>query len=76
MELIIKQLRKDLNISLEQLEEDTGINRKRLSELENNEIEIESILFIEMFLIADCLREKDRRIVRNWTDWATISVAF
>lgn len=53
MQIIIKQVRKDLNISLEQLEEDTGISRHRLAELENNEVDIEKILFIEMYLIAD-----------------------
>lgn len=53
MQIIIKQVRKELNISLEQLEEDTGISKHRLSELENNEIDIEKILFIEMYLIAD-----------------------
>lgn len=53
MRIIIKQVRKELNISLEQLEEDTGISRHRLAELENNEVDIEKILFIEMFLIAD-----------------------
>lgn len=53
MRIIIKQVRKELNISLEQLEEDTGISRHRLAELENNEVDIEKILFIEMYLIAD-----------------------
>lgn len=53
MRIIIKQIRKELNISLEQLEEDTGISRHRLAELENNEVDIEKILFIEMYLIAD-----------------------
>jgi len=53
MQIIIKQVRKDLKRSLEELEEDTGINRKRLAKLENNEIDIEKILFIEMFLIAE-----------------------
>lgn len=53
MRIIIKQVRKELNISLEQLEEDTGISRHRLAELENNKVDIEKILFIEMYLIAD-----------------------
>lgn len=53
MKIIIKQIRKDLNISLEQLEEDTGISRHRLAEIENEEVDIEKILFIEMYLIAD-----------------------
>lgn len=53
MKIIIKEVRKELNKSLEGLEEDTGITRKRLSELENNEVDIEKILFIEMFLIAE-----------------------
>lgn len=53
MRIIIKQIRINLNISLEQLEEDTGINRKRLADIENNKVNIEEISFIEMFLIAD-----------------------
>lgn len=53
MKLIIKQIRKEQGKSLEDLEEDTGINRKRLTELENNEVDIEKVLFIEMFLIAE-----------------------
>lgn len=63
MKLIIKQIRKEQGKSLEQLEEDTGISRKRLSELENNKADIEKILFMEMFLIADSLRENNRRFV-------------
>lgn len=65
MEIIIKEVREKLKVSLEELEEDTGINRKRLSELENNKVDIENILFIEMFLIADSLRETHRRFVCN-----------
>lgn len=65
MEIIIKQIRKELNVSLEELEENTGIERHRLAELENNKVNIEEILFIEMFLIADSLRETYRRFVRN-----------
>ena len=53
MQIIIKQIREELKMSLEQLEADTGIKRKRLSEIENNELDIEEILFIEMYLIAD-----------------------
>lgn len=53
MKIIIKQVRKELNVTLEELEENTGISKNRLSELENNEVDIEKILFIEMFLIAD-----------------------
>ena len=76
MKIIIKQVREKLNISLEELEDNTGINRKRLSQLENNEIDIEKILFIEMFLIADSLRETHRRFVCKWNNWATTDVAF
>lgn len=65
MEIIIKKVREELNISLEELEDNTGINRKRLSQLENNDIDIEKILFIEMFLISDSLRETHRRFVCN-----------
>lgn len=55
MKLIIKQIRKEKGKTLEDLEEDIGISRKRLSELENNEVDIEKVLFIEMFLIANSL---------------------
>ena len=53
MQIIIKQIREELNMSLKELEEDTGIRRKRLLAIENNEVDIEEILFIEMYLIAD-----------------------
>ena len=65
MEIIVKQIREELKISLEQLEDDTGIKRSRLAEIENNEVEVEKILFGEMFLIAESLRKEDRRIVRS-----------
>lgn len=63
MRIMIKQVREELNVSLEELEDNTGIERHRLSQLENNKVEIEKILFIEMFLIADSLRETHRRFV-------------
>lgn len=56
MEIIIKQVREKLKVSLEELEDNTGIDRHRLSEIENNKVDIEQILFIEMYLIADSLR--------------------
>lgn len=65
MEIIIKQIRDELNVSLEDLEDNTGIKRHRLSELENNKVDIEKILFIEMYLIADSLRKTHRRFVCN-----------
>lgn len=55
MQIIIKQVRKEEGRTLEELEEDTGIRKKRLSQLENNKVDIEKILFIEMFLIAESL---------------------
>ena len=76
MEIIIKQVREKLKVSLEELEDNTGIVRHRLSEIENNKVDIEQILFIEMYLIADSLRETHRRFVCNQTSWATIDVAF
>lgn len=76
MRIMIKQVREELNVSLEELEDNTGIERHRLSDLENNKVDVEEILFIEMFLIADSLRETHRRFVCKWNNWATIDVAF
>lgn len=51
----IKEMREFLGISINKLAEDTGIDRRRLAKIENKEIALEQILFIEMLVIADCL---------------------
>ena len=50
VELKIKEIRKQMKISLEELSEETGIERHRLSEIEDN---VDKILFIEMLVIAE-----------------------
>ena len=54
-ELKIKEIRKQMKISLEELSEETGIERHRLSEIEDN---VDKILFIEMLVIAENLGKK------------------
>lgn len=44
-----------MKISLEELSEETGIERHRLSEIEDN---VDKILFIEMLVIAENLGKK------------------
>lgn len=55
VELKIKEIRKQMKISLEELSEKTGIERHRLSEIEDN---VDKILFIEMLVIAENLGKK------------------
>jgi transcriptional regulator with XRE-family HTH domain len=55
VELKIKEIRKQMKISLEELSEETGIERHRLSEIEDN---VDKILFIEMLVIAENLGKK------------------
>lgn len=55
VEIIIKEVRENKGISLKELEEDTGINRKRLAKIENGEVPVDKILFIEMLVIAQNL---------------------
>ena len=51
----IKEVREQKGISLRKLEEDTGIERKRLAKIENNEISAEEISLAEMIVIAENL---------------------
>ena len=51
----IKEVREEKGISLRKLEEDTGIERKRLAKIENNEITAEEISLAEMIVIAENL---------------------
>lgn len=55
VELKIKEIRKQMKISLEELSEETGIERHRLAEIEDN---VDKILFIEMLVIAENLGKK------------------
>lgn len=55
IKLKIKEIRKQKKISLNELSENTGISKSRLSNLENNENAIDKMLLIEAILIADNL---------------------
>lgn len=55
VELKIKEIRESMGISLRELSEETGIERHRLSAIENN---VDEILFIEMLVIAENLGKK------------------
>lgn len=65
VEIIIKEIRENKGISLKELEEDTGINRKRLAKIENGEVPVDKILFIEMLVIAQNLGKKITDIYRT-----------
>lgn len=54
IEFRIKEIRKKKKISLEKLEKETGIERHRLSNIENNKI-TDKVLFIEIVLIGEAL---------------------
>ena len=58
VEIIIKQVRERKGISLRELEDLTGIDRQRLSNIENKKVELENISFIEMLVIAENLAVK------------------
>lgn len=51
----IKEVREEKGISLRKLEEETGIERKRLSDIENKKITADEILFVEIVVIAQAL---------------------
>lgn len=55
VELKIKEIREQMRISLRDLSKETGIERHRLSEIEDN---VDKILFIEMLVIAENLGKK------------------
>ena len=55
VELKIKEIREQMGISLRDLSEETGIERHRLAEIEEN---VDKILFIEMLVIAENLGKK------------------
>nr|DAV79417.1 MAG TPA: Helix-turn-helix XRE-family like protein [Caudoviricetes sp.] len=51
----IKSVREEKGISLRKLEEETGIKRKYLSDVEENKIPADKILFVEIVLIGEAL---------------------
>lgn len=55
VKLKIKEIREQMGISIRDLSEETGIERHRLSEIEDN---VDKILFIEMLVIAENLGKK------------------
>ena len=55
VELKIKEIREQMGISLRDLSEETGIERHRLAEIEED---VDKILFIEMLVIAENLGKK------------------
>jgi transcriptional regulator with XRE-family HTH domain len=55
VELKIKEIREQMGISLRDLSEETGIERHRLSEIEED---VDKILFIEMLVISENLCKK------------------
>ena len=55
VELKIKEIREQSGISIRELSEETGMERHRLSEIEED---VDKILFIEMLVIAENLGKK------------------
>lgn len=55
VEFKIKEIRESMGISLRELSEETGIERHRLAEIEED---VDKILFIEMLVIAENLGKK------------------
>lgn len=55
VQLKIKEIREQMNISIRELSEETGIERHRLAEIEED---VDKILFIEMLVIAENLGKK------------------
>ena len=51
----IKEKREERKMSLRELADLTGIDRDYLSDLENNKIPADEVLFAEMIVIADVL---------------------
>ena len=51
----LKEAREKKGITLRELEENTGIKRERLSDIENNKISADEISLAEMIVIAESL---------------------
>ena len=65
VEIIIKEIREKEGITIDNLSRDTGISKKRLSDIENGNIDTSKILFVEMLLIAQNLGKKITDIYRT-----------
>jgi len=55
IKFLIKEVREEKKISLRQLEEETGIEREYLADIENNKIPADEVLFAEIVVIANIL---------------------
>ena len=53
--ITIKEVREKKGVSLRKLEEETGIDRQYLADIENGKIPTDEILFIEMVVISEAL---------------------
>lgn len=55
IKITIKEVREKKGISLRNLEEETGIEREYLADIENGKVPADEILFAEMIVIAQAL---------------------
>lgn len=55
IKLKLKEIREQKEISIRKLAEDTGIQRERLADIENEQINVDNILFVEMIVLAENL---------------------
>lgn len=55
IKIIMKKVREEKGISLRKLEEETGIEREYLADIENEKVPADEILFAEMVVIAQAL---------------------
>ena len=55
IKLKIKEVREKKNISIDYLVEDTGIEKERLLDIENNKIDVDKVSLAEMIVLSDSL---------------------
>lgn len=55
IKITMKKVREEKGISLRKLEEETGIEREYLADIENEKVPADEILFAEMVVIAEAL---------------------
>ncbi len=55
IKLKIKEVREKKNISIDYLVEDTGIEKDRLLDIENNKIDVDKVSLAEMIVLSDSL---------------------
>ncbi len=55
IKITMKKVREEKGISLRKLEEETGIGRKYLADIENGKIIVDKVLFVEMVVISKAL---------------------